>query len=595
MALSPKHLAIRSFLRNPTNARTFRDALDTPVGSSKRANAMSLLKSAEKIAARKYGGQGGPGDVQGTSFRGVLPVAGDIASSLWNAYSSGANAFSKELAKIPPALKDVMVKRLQGAEVVVGAAKGAKELAMRAAPQVLYNPSGAPFPSFSSTAGSQMMQAGLQGLQANNGVHPLTQMMTPSPPPAPQQTVKPPEGVVTLPPTGAFMPPPAGSVAYDANAPETPPAPDSAPPGPTDTSVTSPPAQQYGMAPDTLDDFFSKFTPADQARMKPVYDAVKAQTGEGAFESRAMSDPNTLNALLPSYKDKLKEIFPNVPEEQLPVGASLMGQEKMLVDSVTKKNNLDELQNKVSNYAIFAPTVAQDLQKYVEGKDSAIKDFDKMIEEARKWKADNATGLGPSDDASIHQYIDFLTAMKADRQKGYDQIIKDNVNSYNEQLNVRQAQYDTASQIAQKELTLLDSGLKAYDKEARDAIKGMYDQWENYDKTASDAFSSSLAQQASINSQIKTADSGLSNKNVDDFKFHINDANGMLKDQPLLKSVADAANAGLGAGGVYQAFEQQLQEELAPSHNTNTKLGEYQTKGADEQGPAKSKTSADFF
>ena len=98
--IQKKNSLMKSILKNPKLARTFKDAIKAPIGSTKRTQAKSVISIMEKLRGIKNDGIGGPGPQTPQGDQGSGPS--DYSNLM---IFPAAPAFKKAPAMIPSAVK----------------------------------------------------------------------------------------------------------------------------------------------------------------------------------------------------------------------------------------------------------------------------------------------------------------------------------------------------------------------------------------------------------------------------------------------------------------------------------------------------------
>lgn len=157
--------------------------------------------------------------------------------------------------------------------------------------------------------------------------------------------------------------------------------------------------------------------------------------GANAFALGVMADAN-----------KLKELFPNVPVDKLPVGASLTGQLMELEDQLRKENNLDLLQQRLNQAVTQGVTLQDDLTAYIRGKDEYLNGIQKMLDKANDTYLASSMRSDPFYSKSMQNYTNYLTILKGRTTQRYVDYLNSSINYHNGQITNLQNAYNSAAQ-----------------------------------------------------------------------------------------------------------------------------------------------------
>lgn len=184
---------------------------------------------------------------------------------------------------------------------------------------------------------------------------------------------------------------------------------------------------------DTNKDFsdaYAGLTPAQRTQFSDVISAVTGQIGPGAFAYQAMSN-----------KDILKRLFPNVPEDQLPQGASLARQINDLYKTSYDESHLDEQYNELVRMQQTGGNIDTILNNYVKGRDTYGKEITKMIDKANTSMFTQIDMSNPWNAKTMNNYMGYLYTIKGRQEQRYADFIKQTTDMYQNDLKTKQDMY----------------------------------------------------------------------------------------------------------------------------------------------------------
>lgn len=415
-----------SLLRNKNVSTVFKEAMNAPMGSTKRVKAQRLARVLRKTIT-KHDGQGGPGFPTSAPGTYVPEVQTMQADPIYQ----GMVIFKAPPAPAQP--QDVGMEDGQGgpgySQLSVGNGMGALA--------GLGGLSLTPAPAPSMNGGNRLTGTG-QGtyrapdtggafakdpsqlslgnpLATSNFTYDNPYNLGPKPQapaaaPAPQQnpTVQGPTPGQSLP---EITPPEGAGPTYD------------------DTSggTSSGPAET---APGSTVGF--------PYLQNAVSDAVGNSTGASTFAYGAMNDINVL-----------RQLFPGVPDEELPVGASLAGQLEKLQSALKREHNIDGLTSNLGKMIQDGADVEGQLKDYIRGKDEYLNEVDDMLRDAKR----KAVQMSGSPDGGVYaDYVNYLTTLKGRQNKRYIDFYNSSIDTYNGQLKAMQDQLTSATTAYSAEL-----------------------------------------------------------------------------------------------------------------------------------------------
>jgi hypothetical protein len=257
------------------------------------------------------------------------------------------------------------------------------------------------------------------------------------------------------------------------------------------------------------------YTPTGDPLADYLHQAVSQSLGANAFASKVMND-----------KDMYAELFPGVPADQLPVGASLTDQINTLYKTLSDEHNLTQLHDSLIDAANQGYTLKDDASAYIQGKDQYLNQIDQMLTNAETSAVNNPMNTDPWYAQTMQNYLTYLTTLRGRTTQRYVDYVNTTVNAQNAKIQTLQNDYNTAAaqvqtlfntdsqitvqQYNETKQTLVDmynnlaqqgTLTDASSKEYWDAIKAQYDALNTINKyTSVDATKLKLVQ-----TQVSTA------------------------------------------------------------------------------------------
>jgi hypothetical protein len=183
---------------------------------------------------------------------------------------------------------------------------------------------------------------------------------------------------------------------------------------------------------DYIKNWYQGLSEDEQKKWKPLYEAVDAGVGAKTFAWNIMQDT-----------EALKQLFPNVPQESLPQGASLVGQLKDVEDSLKEDFKIDSLKNNMDRLIEEGVTIEDNLTDYITARDKYIDRLDNMIDTAKDQMV-NMDMANPYVAKKMNGYMNYLYIMKGRQQKTYTDFLNSGINQYNQQVKVATDLYNNA-------------------------------------------------------------------------------------------------------------------------------------------------------
>lgn len=261
------------------------------------------------------------------------------------------------------------------------------------------------------------------------------QPTTPTPPPvpeaptattgitAPQPTEAPPSEVLILPST-----PQAETISTETTTEEKAPVP---------TSEIPTDLLQYGNQ--FYNDWYGSLTDDQKKAYRPLYETLVQGFGAPYFQQKMLEgSPEEIKA-------KFQSMFPGMPEEMIPSGASLARQVNSLEDALKNKYNLEAMEDNLQKLNEEGMNIEGDLTNYITARDQYIENLDGMIQGAKDASA-NMDLSDPDTRRTMNNYTNYLTILKGRQQKRYVDALKTGIDYYNSKLTRAKNDYDTAYQ-----------------------------------------------------------------------------------------------------------------------------------------------------
>lgn len=439
----------RALLRNDSISTVFKDAMGAPIGSTKREKARRMASIVKKTLGR-YDGQGGPGfptSGVGTFVMPVQPMMQDpVANSMVifkappapsyrDPYQEQASADGQggpgDLSRLtlgagaatPPGLSGFTM----GQPSQQSQPTNPSSLLTGTGIPKMVNVFGGSSPQMTGITPKNPSQLSLGSALSPSGFNFGTSGAQPAPQAgAPGALAPAPVPVGAAAPGESGQPPMAGS-----GRPPSPVIPITSPlhPGYTggDADYTETPPGG-GTGPGSS---YSGLTGALDA-------ALGSSTGPSTFAYGTMNDISAL-----------RELFPGVSDDQLPVGASLSGQIDALSKALRNEYDIDALTEDLSTKIREGVTLDQDLKDYVRGKDTYLNEVNDMLGDAKRQAIKKSGG---PDAGIFNDYVNYLTVLKGRQNKRYIDFYNDSIGVYQKELDTLQSELENATNAYTKEL-----------------------------------------------------------------------------------------------------------------------------------------------
>lgn len=185
--------------------------------------------------------------------------------------------------------------------------------------------------------------------------------------------------------------------------------------------------------------------PSAEATSNLTPSSVKDLAGESLSATAFVSD--IMSRSLP----ELRAMFPGVPDDQLPHGASLAGQIADLQNTLKKETGLDNWLNQRQQLIDRGQTLTPDLTDYIRGRDEYIKNIDSMIDNTKNTLL-NTDVSDPQVQKRLGDYMNYLYVLKGRQSKRYTDFLNSSIDQHNAQLTEVDNMYNQAKDLYTNEL-----------------------------------------------------------------------------------------------------------------------------------------------
>ena len=225
-----------------------------------------------------------------------------------------------------------------------------------------------------------------------------------------------------------------------------------------------------------------------------LFEAVDSGIGAKTFAQQIMND-----------KEKLKEFLPGVPEEELPIGSSLVQQIDELSDRLKEEHNIDQLKTTASQLEDDGMTIEKNLTNYMTARDEYITKVDGMIESAKDstLKMDLAN---PHIAKMANQYLEYLYVLKGRQQKRYSDFLSDSITYHNNKMTRAQNAYNDASTKFNEEFTAKG---KLTEERYNTLSSMLEDMYANVANREAEFYNIGTAREEYLQAQLETAETAL--------------------------------------------------------------------------------------
>ena len=420
--LKSKSYSISAVMKNKKLSSAIGDALKSPLGSTKREKARSILRTVSRVSQNpKYfsmDGQGGAVDWY-SPFGQQNPTA---TGSL----SNTATQPKPQPTQPVPASKNVFLNNQT--QPTGTTPPTAENTGVISSNQVVARPAFKPLEYVTSQPSFE------------------TAVTTPS-------FIQPPTPTVPTPPTDSVIKPDVKSVL-----------------GTKTTETTEMPEGQNFSINDNGDIDYtdssgqtSTIPKSLQDQYPGLFEAVQAGIGAKTWSYQIMSD-----------KEKMKQLFPGMPEDSFPVGASLARNLDSLEATLKKQFNVDGYLDALNQKKATSLDFTKDVTGYITARDEYLADVDKLIDKTHTSMLGMDMG-NPEVAKRMNNYNNYLYVLKGRQTKRYGDWLKTSIDDFNNELTFAQNQYDSAyakfSDMYKTKAAITSEDIKT----AESMLKDMYD------------------------------------------------------------------------------------------------------------------------
>lgn len=217
-------------------------------------------------------------------------------------------------------------------------------------------------------------------------------------------------------------------------------------------------------------DWYSGLSDEDKKKYQPLYESVRSGVGASTFAETMMSDT-----------EKLKNLLPDVPEEALPSGASVVGQLNELEENLRDEYELDSMHQNLQELAERGLTIEDDIESYITARDEQVEKVGSLIDKTKNQMANMSNFADPNTSERMNNYMDYLYVLKGRQQKRYADFLDSSINYYDQKVTRAENRYNNAKENFQTEL----ENKKELTKDQHERFKTMLeDMYNNLDSRA---------------------------------------------------------------------------------------------------------------
>lgn len=212
-------------------------------------------------------------------------------------------------------------------------------------------------------------------------------------------------------------------------------------------TAISPTTQTSTESTSTLMTWYNNLDDNGKKYYKDVVEAIESGMGPKSYSIAAMVE---------DFKIKHPELAadPNVAYM-----ASLTGQTETLSNALKKEYGLDTQRAQLDGLIKRGIDLKQNLTDYITTRDRYIEEIDKMIDKANVASI-ASTGGDPTLEKMSQNYLNYLYILKGRQQKRYTDFLNAGINEYNTQLTAANTAYNNTLAAYQSELEKKTSFLK---------------------------------------------------------------------------------------------------------------------------------------
>ena len=225
----------------------------------------------------------------------------------------------------------------------------------------------------------------------------------------------------------------------------------------------------------SIDYWFENLSPGLQNQYAEIYEAVKSGMTKTAFFNQLMSDRKAASELS------------GIPEEFIPAGISLTRSLKEERERLEKELNIDQQLSNLNQMLNAGVNIDNDLSSYIKGKDEYLGAIDAMIDKARDYSFSNKIDMSnPYVANRMQNYMNYLGTIRGRQNQRYVDFLKNATDDYNAKIERMQNTVDLS--ISRVEDKMTDIKLMAEEDYAniKDTIYGLYDSIEGMTKLSRD-------------------------------------------------------------------------------------------------------------
>ena len=175
-----------------------------------------------------------------------------------------------------------------------------------------------------------------------------------------------------------------------------------------------------------------------------VQQAVNSGIGPSMFAMQLMSNPK-------QFKDVMESAGIHLTDDQLPTGKTLSENINNISDSLKKQYQLDDLLNQKQSMIEGGITVERDLTDYIRGRDQYLNQTQGMIDNFQ-GKMSQMDLSNPDNAKQADNYLNYMYTLKGRQNQRYMDFLNSGITQYNRNLTEVSNNYDKALSSYQYEL-----------------------------------------------------------------------------------------------------------------------------------------------
>lgn len=440
---------VSSLLRNPKIAKAIEDAWDAPLGSSRRVKAKTLIS----IMKRSGGGRGGPGDF--TMSYGEPQSLQDLS------VPSGPPENYSSTIIVPPLPPMSIGGQPKPTNFIDLMKPTAPEAGLPKSGGLNFNTRGKTSDVVSNLYNRGMQATGLTE-QPRSLLTPRTTLTAPTISNVGQDgQPKSIAGVNNVDPNQT----------YDADG----------------NKVGEPSETPSFVTPEKQNQITEKRTPT--SKWGGVQSAVNANMGPSGFAMSVLGD-----------KDKLKELFPNAKDGQLPMGASLSANIDVKDAELRKKYGLDELLNRRDALSARGSGLKETVTSYIAGRDQYLNEV-AALEDKAKDAVFSMDMANPEVSKQMENYMKYISIMKGRQNKRYIDYLNTAIDTHNAEIENVTNVYNTNRAAYEERFKTMATITQEEYNQYYTALTDMYTRAENAPTVA---LNQRIAEQQLLNANLET-------------------------------------------------------------------------------------------